>query len=209
MIQFLDNIKRRGWKLILEPTTAALILFPILFHGYLTSVCAAEELLPPIFGQGNIKVRLYADYFCSPCRAMSPKVEPVLTELIKKNTITLIFIDTPFYKYSSMYARYFLYAMYRKNDFESAIKARKLLITAATQNIKEAAKLEEMLKDNNVWFKVFDIKPIFAVFSSQLQDDMIQATPSCVIERCGKKEIFEGDTAIIQALEDLLLCRTQ
>ncbi len=30
------------------------------------------------FGSGTIKVRLYTDYFCSPCRDMEPDLEPLL-----------------------------------------------------------------------------------------------------------------------------------
>ena len=204
MAQFLVNVDWKWRKLILAFILAALLIFPIVFHGSVTPVYAAEEVSLPTFGQGSVKVRLYTDYFCGPCRVMEPKIEPVLAELIKRNAITLTFIDTPFYQYSSMYARYFLYAMQEKKDFSTALAARNVLIAASVENIRDTAKLEEILKNKGVKFKAFDVKPIFALFGAQLQNDKVEATPSCVIEQNGKKELFKGGGDIIAALENLL-----
>ena len=41
------------------------------------SLSYGEEVLPT-FGQGEIQVILYTDYFCPPCRSMEPDVEPFL-----------------------------------------------------------------------------------------------------------------------------------
>jgi protein-disulfide isomerase len=209
MIQFLISIKHKRRVLISFTFIAALFFSSVFFHAFFTLANAADESPLPKFGTGNIKVRLYADYFCSPCRAMAPQIEPALTELIKKNVITLTFIDTPFYEYSTMYARYFLYAAYLKKDFNSAMKARNVLIATAAQNIKDAAKLEETLKNKGIQFTVFEAKPIFALFSAHFQDDKVKATPSCVIERQGKREIVKGDIEIITALEKLLPGKTK
>jgi protein-disulfide isomerase len=202
--QFLTNLNWKEKKTVFISMAVALILFPIFFHGSVTPVYAADDVLPPTFGKGPIQVRLYADYFCPPCRAMAPKATPILSELVKQNVITLTFIDTPFYQYSSMYARYFLYATQEKKDFDSIVKARNVLISAAAENIRDTAKLEERLKDKGVPFKAFEVKPIFTFLAAQLQSDKVEATPSCVIERDGKKELFVGDGDIIKALERLL-----
>ena len=53
-----------------------------------------EEVLPT-FGQGEIQVILYTDYFCPPCRSMEPDVEPILKDLMKTGKINLTFVDTP------------------------------------------------------------------------------------------------------------------
>ena len=50
----------------------------------------------PIYGSGAIQVRIYTDFFCSPCRGMKPAVEPVLRDIVKRNIITLTMVDTPF-----------------------------------------------------------------------------------------------------------------
>ncbi len=76
--------------------------------------CPAGETVVPAFGEGKINVRLYTDYFCPPCKDMEPDIEPVLAELVREKIIRLTFVDTPFYRSSSLYARYFLYAMNEK-----------------------------------------------------------------------------------------------
>ncbi len=68
-----------------------------------------EDALLPSFGKGAIKVSLYTDYFCPPCRGMEPKIEPILVELMKNGTVTVTFVDTPTSPYTSLFARYFIY----------------------------------------------------------------------------------------------------
>lgn len=205
MIQFLINIKRKSLLLIFIPMIVALFLFPVFFHGSVTPVYAGEELSSvPVFGNGNIKVRVYTDYFCSPCRAMEPRIEPLLAELVKKNIIALTFIDTPFYQYSSMYAKYYLYTMHGKKDFDLSLRARNALIDAAVQKTTDPARLGEALKNKGLTFEVFDVKPIFSFFSSHFKEDKIKATPSCVIEHDGQKELFVGAGDIVRALENIL-----
>ncbi len=204
MFEIKANIKRKKWALTLLFTSVALVFFSSLFNTSLLPAHAANELSYPTFGTGAVKVRLYADYFCPPCRDMAPKIENALTELVKNNVITFSFIDFPTYEYSTMYAKYFLYAINMKKDFNSAMKARNVLIAAAAQGIKDSEKLEDMLKSKNVQFKEFDVKPIFAFYNSQLQFDKIRATPSCIIEQNGKKEIFIGEAEICSAFKKLM-----
>jgi protein-disulfide isomerase len=52
------------------------------------------------FGAGKIKVTLYSDYFCGPCRAAEPRIEPIIKTLVQNNKINITFIDVPFHKYS-------------------------------------------------------------------------------------------------------------
>ncbi len=201
--QFVINLERKKWNIAVLFMAAALLIFPLVFHGSVTPSYAAEDVTPPTFGKGSIQVRLYTDYFCSPCRAMEPNIEPVLVELVKKDMITLTFIDTPFYQYSSMYTKYFLYAMTVKKDINTALTARNVLIAAATQNVRDAARLEEALKSKAVVFRAFDTKPILDAFGALLRSDKIEATPSCVIEQNGKNALYKGSTDIVSALEKL------
>ena len=202
--QFLINLDWKKKKTVFVMMAAALLIFPIVFHGSVTPVYAAEDVSPPTFGKGPVQVRLYADYFCPPCRALSPKIAPGLADLVKRNIITLTFIDTPFYKNSSMYARYFLYAVQEKKDIDTALAARNALFSASGANITDTTKLEEALKNKGIAFKTFEVKPIFDVYGAQLQNDKVEATPSCIIEQGGKKELFVGDGNIAKALEKLL-----
>lgn len=202
MIMFLLNIRKAFLRTAAISAALTLILFSIFFKGSATPVYAAEILVPS-FGTGAAKVRIYTDYFCSPCRDMEPKVEPILEELVKKNAINLTFIDTPIYKYSALYARYFLYIMNEKKDFDHALLARSVLIGAVLEKITDQAKLEEYLNNKMIKFKPFETKPTFDLLNNYLKNDKINATPTCVIEKDGKTEKVMGGPEIIAALERL------
>jgi len=202
VLQFLVNCNWKRKKLILVSMVAALILFSIVFRGSVTPAYADDTPLST-FGSGKITARLYADYFCSPCKAMEPELEPVITDLINNNIITLTFIDTPFYQLSSLYARYFLYALNEKKDFEYALSVRDALIEASDKKIGAPDKLEVFLNTKGIKIKPFEARPLFNMYEKLLRNDDIDATPSCVIEKDGKKEISKGGNDIIQALKRL------
>ena len=168
------------------------ILFLALFQGTATPVYAADILLPS-FGNGQIKVRLYTDYFCSPCRALEPKLEPVITDLVKRDIINIIFIDAPVHAQTILYARYFLYILNEKKDFDHALRARTVLFEAAKNKITESKKLEAFIKKKGIGFKPFDVKPTFGIFSSYLKEDKINKTPTCIIDNRGKRNRVIGD----------------
>ncbi len=155
------------------------------------------------FGAGKIKVTLYSDYFCGPCRATEPVIEPVIKTLVQNNTINITFIDAPFHRFSSLYVRFFLFILKEKNDFNYALFARGILFEMAKENLTEAEKIEEYLKKKSIKTKQFDVKPVFGVFENRLKTDNISSTPTCVIERNGKKEIFKGRDDILKSLESL------
>jgi hypothetical protein len=164
------------------------------------------------FGTGKVRVRLYTDYFCVPCRAAEPRIEAALKALVAKNIINVTFIDTPFHKFSSLYARYFLFVLNENRSFEHALSVRALLFEAAKEGVSdlskkeslsEAERVEEYLKKNGIKFSAFDVKPVFITFERYLREDKVDATPSCVIERGGKKEILKGGDDIAKTLESL------
>ena len=72
----------------------AIFIFTWLLPGIVSPVFGEGEILPS-FGNGAIKVVLYADYFCPPCRGIEPQLEPLITDLMKTGKINLIFVDTP------------------------------------------------------------------------------------------------------------------
>ncbi len=202
MLIFLLNFTMRMKKIIILSAIIGIVFFSIFFRGMATPLYAQDTPFPE-FGKGPIKVRLYTDYFCPPCRAMEPKIEPILTELVNKNLITLTFIDTPASSTSAMYARYFLYIIHEKKDLDNALLARSVLIGAALKKIKEQAKLEAYLHEKWVKFKPFDTKPVFDMMNSYLKGDRIKATPTCIIDRNGRKEEYVGGVDILKALENI------
>ncbi len=192
--------------LIIRKHSLAIPFMSFVLLAFLHSVPAAGSAsgaLVPSFGEGKVKVRLYTDYFCPPCRDMEPAIEPVISELIKGKVINLTFADTPFYDLSSLYVRHFLYALNEKKDLEHALTVRRLLIEAAKNKVDTREKLEAHLKTNNIALKPFDPKPTFDILTGYLNKDQIKATPSCVIEIDGKADKYVGGKDIVDALNRL------
>jgi len=155
------------------------------------------------FGSGKTGVRLYTDYFCGPCSSLEPKIEQIVTELVKKNRISLTYVDTPFYRYSALYAQYFLYIMNEKKDLKHAAYSRSRLFEAAKAKIYEREKLEEFLHSKGIWFKPFDTKPVFRILEGYIKADKVHQTPTCVIYKDEKQESYAGAGDIMKALEGL------
>jgi len=170
-------------------------------HG---SNARGQEPPFPAFGSGKIEVRLYTDYFCPPCRKMEPAVEPILMDLIRRGVIRLTLVDIPFSRHSILYTRYFLYALKGKNELEHALKVRNILFeTAGSGNVTTQEQLESLLKGKRISFQPFDLKSVFDRFNALIWEDHIDATPTCVIIKSGKKEIFAGGEDIVNALKRL------
>jgi thiol-disulfide isomerase/thioredoxin len=170
------------------------------------SVSAAEQSPPfPAYGSGPIEVRLYTDYFCPPCRAMEPEVEPLLKNLLRKNAIRLSLVDAPFNPLTPLFARYFLYTIKESNALEDALKARNVLQNAATnKEIKTQERIEALFKEKGIAFSVWDPKPVFDRYNALLTEDKINSTPTIVIIRNGQRKFFFGGPDIINALKALL-----
>jgi hypothetical protein len=198
---FLLNFERSKKIFITISVVLGFILFSVFLKGSVTPVYA-EEILLPFFGKGQIKVRLYTDYFCNPCRTLEPKLEPVIIDLVKKGVINILFIDTPVHPQTTLYAKYFLYIFNENKKFEYVLHARAILFEAAKEKITEKEKLEAFIKKKGIKFRPFDTKPTFDVFSSYLKEDIINATPTCVIYNQDKKNKFTG-LDILTTLERL------
>jgi protein-disulfide isomerase len=161
----------------------------------------AQGVFLPSYGQGKINVRVYTDYFCVPCRAGEPKIEALLTNLVKANKIKLTFVDTPAHQETPLYARYFLYILNNKKDFEHALFARAALFDAANIKIITKEKLEEFLAQKDIRYKSFDAKQTFDTMSKYIRDDGVKNTPTVVIDNGSQKQQFIGVDKIVNALE--------
>lgn len=198
---FMLNFERSKKSIIALSLITGFVIFSIFFEGSVTP-SYAESVSVPTFGNGRIRVRIYTDYFCSPCKALEPQLEPLIRSLVKKGTISVTFVDTPIHPPQTiLYANYFLYSLNQKMDFESALRARAALFDAAKKTI-EKERLENFLREKGIRIKPFDTKPVFAILGDYLKEDDIHKTPTCVIYKGGKKERFEGSD-MIKALEAL------
>jgi hypothetical protein len=162
-----------------------------------------QENFLPSFGTGTIEVRLYTDYFCSPCRDMEADLEPILLDLIKDGSIHLTFIDVPTSQHTILYARYFLFALGEKKDFDSALRTRKVLFEAAGKRVADTNQLANLLAEKRIGLKPVDLNPIFILWNRYMQEDQIRSTPSCVIVHGDQKAAHVGSLEVIKALEIL------
>jgi thiol-disulfide isomerase/thioredoxin len=179
-----------------------------LFAMFLTAgIVSAQEpnMTFPSYGSGPVEVRLYTNYFCPPCRAMEPDVEPLLKELLKKNAIRLILVDFPFDERTNLFARNFLYAIKENNELEHALRVRNILIEASTDdNIKKQEHIEALFKKNGIPFSVFDVRSVFDRYEALIKDGNVHKTPTCVIVKEDlKRRRFSGKPNIVYALNVL------
>jgi protein-disulfide isomerase len=193
------NLKKTGALL----TLCFLMVFMGAAFGEPISGATKDNLPFPSYGNGKVIVRIYTDYFCPPCRAAEPELEPLLIDLVKSKKITAVFVDTPIYKDSQLYARYFLYALNKRNDFEYALHVRSVLFEAAVNKISGKEAIEEFLKVKGVAFTPFDAIPVLKKLNGLLQDDKATGTPSCVIVKDGTSEKKVGGGEILKALKEI------
>jgi thiol-disulfide isomerase/thioredoxin len=158
----------------------------------------------PSYGSGPVEVRIYSDYFCPPCRATEPAIDPILKDLLKKNAIRLTLVDAPFHPLTSLYAEYFLYAIKQNNDVDHAFRVRNILFEASTnKSITTKEQIEVIFKEKWIPYAVFDAKSTFDGYNLLLKEDNIKATPTCVIIKSGQKKTFVGGPDIVNALKSL------
>jgi len=180
-----------------------LILFATPAFGESIPGATKDNLPFPFYGTGKVIVRVYTDYFCSPCRAAEPELEQLLLGLVKSKKITAVLVDTPVYRDSQIYARYFLYALNKKNYFEHALQVRSALFAAAKNKINNREALEEFLKGKGIDFAPFDAVPVLKKLNGFLQDDKVTGTPNCVIVKDGTSEKKVGGGEILKALKEI------
>ncbi|NLW34749.1 DsbA family protein [Syntrophorhabdus aromaticivorans] len=192
------NLKRSGILL----TICCLVACVVPACGEPTPGAGKDKLPLLSYGSGKTIVRVYTDYFCPPCRSTESELEPLLVDLVKSNKITLVFVDAPIYKDSQVYAKHFLYALKKKNDFEYALRVRSALFEAATGKVNKDA-LEGFLKDKGITLVPFDAAPVLTRLNALLREDNVTSTPTCLIVKDGKSEKKVGGKEVLKALKEL------
>ena len=202
LLLFAINLDWSKRKLVGVFAVLGLLLFVVFFDGSVTPAYAAEPL-KPTFGNGRIHVRLYSDYFCNPCSKLDPEIAKPLANLVKKNSIQVTFVDTPFRPETVLYARYYLYALNEKKDIDYANKVRHVLFQAAALNITERERLEDHLKKSGIRYKVYDPTPTFSIFNGYITEDKVRSTPTAVILDSGRKQVVKGPANIARAIGEI------
>lgn len=129
----------------------------------------------------------------------------LITELVEKNLVRVIFIDTPIHKETILYAGYFLSALNAREggDLRQAVALRAALFEAAAEKITDKEGLELFLKRKGIALRPIETAPVFKIYSNYLNEDRINSTPSCVIIGPRGKQTLVGREATVKALKNL------
>ncbi len=182
---------------------AALVLALLLGAPSGPAPASAADSALPIFGEGSVEVRVYTDYFCGPCAAEEKEVMAAIAELVAKNRIRVLLIDTPLFPETVLYAEYFLAALNAKREFGRAVAARAALFEAARLKIQKKAELEAFLAKQGLEIRLSDPTPVFTAFSRYIREDRINSTPTMVIAGPRGKQVLGSKEQILKALADL------
>ncbi len=183
---------------------AGYVFMALTFSGSTLPVYAAEPG-PAIYGSGDKEIRIYTDYFCSPCRKAESRMEKLLTDIVKKRKGRILFIDTPIHQETILYARYFINVLGAKPaaDLREVLKFRRALFEAGGKEIKTEDELREFLKSREIPFAAIDPRPYFQSYTEYIKEDRISATPTVVVVTREGKTTYRGADDIINALEKI------
>ena len=176
-----------------------LSVFLCLFSGSATPAYAEETRIPSI-GNGPVKVRIYTDYFCPPCRSMEPELESIIVDLVRRRIAAVTFVDTPVHRETILYAKCLFGMVTGKSEISQILWARSALFKVAEENIRSLPDLEAFLDKRGLKCRYVDSSQAFETFGKHLRDDRIDSTPSCVIEGPGGRKKFTGAREILRAL---------
>lgn len=214
--------RRRMWLYILGEVDfpmfkikrLPLLLVSVL--GYLTIILTFNGSVTPAYGQsgvrvipsvgiGSYEVTIFSSYFCPPCRRIDKQAEPLLKELLAMNQVKITFVDVPFHRAMTIYAKYYLYAMNADSREETVFHVRDALFEAAQgKNIQTEDALIAHLGQNKIMWKPMDEKSVFPLMSAMMKENKIDQTPICVIKYSsrdvrkyvGTDEIWDGLTKL-------------
>ncbi|HSD94949.1 MAG TPA: thioredoxin domain-containing protein [Syntrophales bacterium] len=192
---------------LLRTFSIPVVIFCLLvFIGSVAPAADAEQEAVPSYGQGPREVLIFSDYFCPPCRALEPKLEPVLDALYKQGNVKIRFVDTPMHKETPLFAKFYLYAAKATPDYRSAMRARQVLFAlAGKENVFWMdERIEEAFRKEKVAFTPFDFRTAQPELNRLIRDNRVDSTPTCVIKYSdsetrkyvGEMEILKGLAAL-------------
>jgi len=199
---FCINLDRRRGKLVLLSILMGFVLMTVFFRGIPLKI-EAEGLTLPSFGRGEVKVRLYTDYFCGPCREVEPTAEGILYDLVRKNRINLTFVDVPIHHYTPVYTSFYLFLAQREKSLDGVLWIRKALFRAAEKRIEDRKALEKYLNETGLKATNVPEKAGAAEASGYLKKDGVEGTPTLVVVRGATKTKYSGRSEVLKGLRTL------
>ena len=184
----------------------------VVFSCLLVIICSiapaagAEKEAVPSYGQGPHEVLIFSDYFCPPCQALEPKLEPVLDALYKQGNVKIRFVDTPMHRETPLFAKFYLYAAKATPDYRAAMRARQVLfVLAEKENVLWMdERIEEAFRKEKIAYKPFDFRTVQPELNRLISEHRVDSTPTCVILSAGAKaEKHTGAGDILKGLTSL------
>jgi thiol-disulfide isomerase/thioredoxin len=184
-------------------------LLPVVFCYLLVTFISpapavdADKGSIPSYGQGPHEIFIFSDYFCKPCQALEPTLEPVLDELYAKGGVKITFVDTPMHRETPLFAKFYLYAAKAAPDYKAAVRARRVLFALA---VKEHVfwmdeRIEEAFRKEKVAFTPVDFSTAQPELNRLISEYRVDATPTCVILSPGTKaQKYTGTGDILKGL---------
>jgi thiol-disulfide isomerase/thioredoxin len=195
-------------KTLLFPAFLLPIAFCYLFITFISPAPAvdADKGSIPSYGQGPHEVLIFSDYFCPPCQALEPKLEPVLDALYKQGRVKITFVDTPMHRETPLFAKFYLYAAKAAPDYRAAMRARQVLFAlAGKENVFWMdERIEEAYRKEKIAFTPFDFRTVQPELNRLISEHRVDSTPTCVILSPGKKaEKYTGAGDILKGLQSI------
>jgi thiol-disulfide isomerase/thioredoxin len=187
-------------------SVSAVFFCLLVFIGSVAPAAGADNETIPSYGGGPREVLIFSDYFCPPCRALEPKLEPVLDALYKQGNVKIRFVDTPMHKETHLFAKFYLYAAKATPDYRSAMRARQVLFAlAGKENVFWMdERIEEAFRKEKIAYTPFDFRSVQPALNGLIKQHRVDATPTCVILSPGKKaRKYTGTDEILKGLASL------
>ena len=200
---------RKSMKMLtlLRSFSASVVFFCfIVFIISVAPAAGAEKETIPSYGQGPREVLIFSDYFCPPCQALEPQLEPVLDALYEQGRVKITFVDTPMHRETPLFAKFYLYAAKAAPDYRAAMRARQVLFALSVQEnvFWMDERIEEAFRKEKIAFTPFDFRTVQPALNGLIKQHRVDATPSCVILSPGAKtQKFTGADDILKGLRSL------
>ncbi len=192
-------------KTYLFPAFLLPVVFCYLFITFISPAPAldGDRRIIPSYGQGPLEVLIFSDYFCPPCQALEPKLEPVLDELYKQGSVKITFVDTPMHRETPLFAKFYLFAAKAAPAYRAAVRARQVLFAlAGKENVFWMdERIEEAFQKEKIAFTPFDFSTAQPELNRLISEYRVDSTPACVIlSPGGKAQKYTGAGDIMKGL---------
>ncbi|MCX7981474.1 MAG: thioredoxin fold domain-containing protein [Syntrophales bacterium] len=160
----------------------------------------------PTFGTGEREIIVFTDYFCPPCLKMEDELAPALEKILSTSAWKVTFVDIPGHRETSLFAKYFIFAVQKGKDYRNALLARKTLFDLARRGSKYTGKdIETAFGKEGIKFSYVDPWPVYNEWNRLIDTFKISGTPTCVlVEGKTKKAVFDGSAEIRNRLLPLM-----